>query len=399
MVSLPWLLLLGVFAVQAVRIWPQPAFVEQGSDAQWVSRLFGFEASVHCEENGSQLYKILSSDTVRGLVQNAISDWRRFYMPEHADHELSEDLILRDAVSRNKKAIMTTKYVPWKTHSRHSQFEPSPAIDDKSAVTLDQLRINQERCPSKDKLDPGAFLAGDESYELTVKKGVASISSRSTLGSIRALQTFEHLFYAHSNGSNVYIPNTPLHISDKPCWPHRGLLLDIARNIFSTQDVLRTIDAMASTKLNRLHLHATDSQSWPIEVPTLPNLASRGAYHSEQVWSPVDLRRVQRYGVARGVSVFLEIDMPGHTASVAHAYPDLIAAFNEPDWSTFAAEPLSGQFKLNSAPVYTFVNKLLVSQTESMRARTLFMNDRSAQLLIGVTFNCAVTFIHMPSQD
>jgi hexosaminidase len=378
------ILLLGVFTVQALRVWPQPTLVEQGSDAQWVSRTFGLVAKLYCEENGTQVQKVLSYDTLRGLIQN-ISDWLRFYPSEQTNHELSEELILRDAVSRSLQTIKTTKFVPWKTHSRLSAFEPSPAVVDKP-VMLNQLQLNQVFCPSADKLDSVAFFAGDESYELTVEQETASINSRSTLGSIRALQTFEQLFYASSNRSDVYIPNTPLQISDKPRWPHRGLLLDIARNVFSTEDVLRTIDAMASSKLNRLHLHATDSQSWPIEVPAFPHLASQGAYQPDQIWSSADLRRVQRYGVIRGVSVFLEIDMPGHTASIAHAYPDLIAAFNEPDWSNFAAEPLSGQLKLNSAPVYAFVDKLFVSKTFSMQTRVHSKTDRTTQILVAVGF-------------
>lgn len=134
--------------------------------------------------------------------------------------------------------------------------------------------------------------------------------------------------------------------------------MDIARNPFSIEDVIRTIDAMASVKLSKLHLHATDSQSWPLDIPALPKLASKGAYQPDLVWSADDLARVQSHGVSKGVQVFLELDMPGHTASVAHAYPELIAAYNMLDWSTFAAEPLSGQLKLNSSQVYDFLDKL-----------------------------------------
>ena len=121
--------------------------------------------------------------------------------------------------------------------------------------------------------------------------------------------------------------------------------------------LIMTSDAMSFTKLNRLHLHASDSQAWPIDVPSLPNLAKRGAYQPNLVWSTDQLKRLQRYGIERGVQVYLEFDMPGHTASLAHADPNLIAAFNELDWSTFAAEPLSGQLKLNSSAVYDFLDQ------------------------------------------
>jgi hexosaminidase len=152
--------------------------------------------------------------------------------------------------------------------------------------------------------------------------------------------------------------NTPLFIRDEPKWKHRGLSLDIARNPFVVGDVMRTIDGMASVKMNKLHLHATDSQSWPLDIDAMPELASRGAYHPHLVWSSHDLRRVQQYGITKGVQVYIEIDMPGHTASIAHAFPNLLAGYNQLDWSTFAAEPLSGQLKLKSPLVDDFIELL-----------------------------------------
>lgn len=101
--------------------------------------------------------------------------------------------------------------------------------------------------------------------------------------------------------------------------------------------------------MNRLHVHVTDSQSWPLDIPSMPSLAARGAYHTSQIWSSSDLEDVQLYGLERGVSVFLEIDLPGHTAAVGHAYPDLVAAFHMENWENYAVEPPAGQLKLNSA--------------------------------------------------
>ncbi len=122
---------------------------------------------------------------------------------------------------------------------------------------------------------------------------------------------------------------------------------------------MRTIDALAWNKFNRLHLHATDSQSWPFDVPALPELAQKGAYMKGLSYSPGDVKDIQEYGAYRGVEVYVEFDMPGHTASIEFAYPDLIAGFNiQPNWGTYANEPPSGQLKLNSPAVYSFLDKL-----------------------------------------
>jgi hexosaminidase len=117
---------------------------------------------------------------------------------------------------------------------------------------------------------------------------------------------------------------------------------------------------MAFNKFNKLHLHITDSQAWPLEIPSLPDLARKGAYHPSLVYTPNDISSLQRYGALRGVEVFLEIDMPGHTSSIYHAYPNLISAFNiQPGWTTYAAEPPSGTLKLNSSAVNGFLETVL----------------------------------------
>lgn len=198
-----------------------------------------------------------------------------------------------------------------------------------------------------------------EAYSINIlPDGQTVINTLSPLGCLRALSTLAQVFYTHSRSTEIYTPFAPLSIQDAPVFEHRGLNLDISRNWIPPQDVIRTIEAMAFNKLNKLHLHCTDAQSWPIEIPALPSLADKGAYRSDQVWSVTDLEQVQRHGLYHGVEVYLEIDLPGHTASIYHSHPDLITAYNEP-WATYAMEPPAGQLKLNSPEVTEFLSTLL----------------------------------------
>jgi hexosaminidase len=149
-------------------------------------------------------------------------------------------------------------------------------------------------------------------------------------------------------------------ITDSPQFSHRGLNLDVARHYYPVKSIGHLIDSMSFNKFNKLHLHITDSQAWPLEIPSLPDLARKGAYHPSQVYTPKDIESLQRYGALRGIEVYLEIDMPGHTSSIHHAYPDLISAFNvQPGWGTFAAEPPSGTLKLNSTAGSSFISAVL----------------------------------------
>ena len=264
---------------------------------------------------------------------------------------ISEELLLVGAFERFKQDVLGTKFIPWKFHRKGETFEP-----DSSAPKKFVNKITFKR--SSNNTTPTGMDGADEQYSLTItEEGNIVITYTNAVGGLHAFASLTQLFYKHSKGG-VYTPFAPVSIQDKPVYSHRGLNLDISRNYMAPKDVLRMIDAMALNKFNRLHLHATDSQSWPLEIPAIPELASKGAYHVGLIWSVADLKRVQEYATYLGIQTYIEIDSPGHTASIAHSFPNLITGFNQQPWATFANEPPSGQVKLTSPDVKTFFNTL-----------------------------------------
>ncbi|KKY25359.1 putative beta-hexosaminidase subunit beta [Phaeomoniella chlamydospora] len=342
-----WILLLSILSTCTLAVWPNPSESTYGDTVLWLSSDFNIvqAGSASGESKFSKYVKILEWLGRPGSQR---------YLHRRNQTEFSEAEILSAAIQRTESTISGTKFVPWKFHSRNATWEPQ---QNSSSPSISTITIYQDNSTTSNSAKD--FFSGNETYILDITvDGKVSISSKSALGTIRGLQTLEQLFYAHSSGG-VYTPYAPVSITDSPKWTHRGVNLDICRNVFGPDDVKRTLDAMATAKFSRLHVHATDAQSWPIVIPSLPTLSSKGAYQPSLVWTSEDLASVQQYGLERGISVFIEIDMPGHTASIAHAFPNLIAAFNELDWNTFAAEPPSGQLKLNSSDVDTFIDTLL----------------------------------------
>lgn len=57
--------------------------------------------------------------------------------------------------------------------------------------------------------------------------------------------------------------------------------MDTARHYQTVPTILRQIDALSYNKMNVLHWHAVDAQSFPIESPTYPTLAEAGAWAPE----------------------------------------------------------------------------------------------------------------------
>ena len=273
----------------------------------------------------------------------------------HLNSNSRSRLIVDAAINRTRYRLFNEKFIPWKFHPRNSQFEPLVNAR-KSYISKVALLQNASDPVNVFKAVDGEV---DESYDLVITEdGEATITSSTSIGMLHALETLVQLFY-QSSGGGVYIPNAPVYITDAPEFSHRGLNLDVSRAYYAPSDIMRTIDALSWNKFNRLHLHASDAQSWPLEIPALPKLAESGAYMKGLSYSPDILTEIQEYGAYRGVQVSIEIDMPGHTSSIALAYPDLITAFDvQPDWDTYSAEPPTGQLKLNSPAVYGFLNTL-----------------------------------------
>ena len=99
-----------------------------------------------------------------------------------------------------------------------------------------------------------------------------------------------------------YIPSTPISVDDAPRFPHRGLMIDSARH-FETPDAIRSIiDSLTYAKLNTLHWHMVDTQSFPFQSKTYPNLWD-GAYSEEERYTQDDIATIVEYARLRGVRV------------------------------------------------------------------------------------------------
>ena len=181
---------------------------------------------------------------------------------------------------------------------------------------------------------------------------------------------------------------TNANITDAPVYPHRGFLLDTSRNFVSIPAIKRTIDGMASTKLNVLHWHITDSQSFPMELLKVPQITRYGAYSTEHIYTQKEIKEVVKYGYYRGVRVMLELDAPAHAGNGWQWGPtaglgDLAVCVNQQPWRKYCIEPPCGQ--LNPA------NPNLYRVLRDVYAEMLDMSQKSEILHMGgdeVFFGC-----------
>ncbi|KAK9673531.1 hypothetical protein RND81_12G173400 [Saponaria officinalis] len=177
----------------------------------------------------------------------------------------------------------------------------------------------------------------DESYNLSVPVGVsgkpayASIEANSVYGALHGLQTFSQLCRYNFKTRLIEISLAPWIITDQPRFPYRGLLIDTSRHYLPLPVIKDVIDSMAYAKLNVLHWHIVDTQSFPLEIPSYPKLWD-GAYSASERYTMAEAAEVVSYAQRRGINVLAEFDVPGHASSWGNGYSSLwpSAACKEP---------------------------------------------------------------------
>ena len=142
-------------------------------------------------------------------------------------------------------------------------------------------------------------------------------------------------YYAQTTLSKLPRPLQPMTIEDWPDYRYRGFMLDVVRDFRSVDEVLKILDLMASWKLNVLHFHIADDESWCLEIKDFPELTEYGAHHALPDWnlqetkalkptangkignvtyySSEEYKRILRYAWERRIAVIPEFDMPGHS--------------------------------------------------------------------------------------
>ncbi|OAY40146.1 beta-hexosaminidase 2 [Manihot esculenta] len=203
----------------------------------------------------------------------------------------------------------------------------------------------------------------NETYSLFIPSAghTANLTAQTVWGAMRGLETFFQLVW----GDPSRVP-VGLYLWDSPLFAHRGVMLDTSRNYYAVEDLLRTIGAMSANKLNVFHWHITDSHSFPLVLPSVPELAAKGSYGPNMQYSPVDVATIVQFGLEHGVRVIPEIDTPGHTGSWAEAYPDIVTCAGMFWWPAgsewadrLASEPGTGHLNPLNPKTYEVLKNVI----------------------------------------
>lgn len=107
-------------------------------------------------------------------------------------------------------------------------------------------------------------------------------------------------------------------IMDRPASGYRGVMLDLARSWHDVSTLKDVINLCRWYKINHLHLHLTDDQSFTFPSTKYPELATEGRSYTQD-----ELKALNQYAYERGVILVPEIDVPGHATPFINKRPDL----------------------------------------------------------------------------
>jgi len=200
-------------------------------------------------------------------------------------------------------------------------------------------------------------LGEDESYTLSISTNGAKIDAPTPLGAMHALQTFLQLVEVSPNGFTA----PAVTIQDKPRFPWRGLMIDVARHFIPIDVLKRNLDGLEAVKMNVFHWHLSENQGFRAEskkFPKLHTLGSDGLYYTQD-----EIRDLIAYARDRGIRVVPEFDMPGHSTAWFVGHPELASGPGpyeiERKWGVFdpAMDPTNEK-------TYKFLDDLVAEMTK-----------------------------------
>lgn len=149
--------------------------------------------------------------------------------------------------------------------------------------------------------------------------------------------------FTNGNMNNTGLP--VVRIEDAPRFGYRGVHVDVSRNFFPKENILKMIDILAFYKINNLHMHLTDDEGWRLEIKALPELTKVGAQRGHTTkdapalhpafgsgphayaegkfgsgyYTREDFIEILQYAKKHHITIIPEINMPGHARAAIKA--------------------------------------------------------------------------------
>ena len=166
---------------------------------------------------------------------------------------------------------------------------------------------------------------GNEGYVLAINNKV-SIEAPTAQGVFWGTRTLLQMLYRQE--ATLAKGTT----RDWPEFPSRGFMLDVGRKFFTLDYLKQQIKVMSFYKMNEFQIHLNDNgfpqffdndwnktyAAFRLESERFPGLTSKDGSYTKK-----EFTELQRMGMAYGVNVIPEIDIPAHSLAFTHYKPEI----------------------------------------------------------------------------
>lgn len=229
-------------------------------------------------------------------------------------------------------------------------------------------------------------LTNDEGYKIAIEKNQILIEGKTVAGVLYAVTTLDQLLIGDVFNTKQNRIKA-ITINDAPAFSYRALMLDPARHFLPVEDVKFYIDQMVKYKYNTLQIHLTDDQGWRMEIKSHPKLTSIGGFRKagnetngpdNGFYTHEQLKDIVEYAQKRNIEIIPEIDIPGHTAAILMAYPDLRCDFMQDSTFIFGRTENVMLSAVNPR-VYQVLDDIIREVSEIFPSKTIHLGgDESA---------------------
>lgn len=221
-------------------------------------------------------------------------------------------------------------------------YAPMAQVDARADATLELAVV------------PG-LSARAEYFELNVEEERVRIAAVDYRGLVNATAALTQMI-TFKDGS-FRIPNSK--IADAPDASFRAFMIDPARNLIPMDELRALILSMAKSRLNKLHIHLSDSKGFAYASDVYPDLppAPGGVY------TRAELKEIIRYAGTFGIDVIPEIDVPAHSFATSAWLPELKCRVKSAD-GTYREDISGWNLCLGNEKTYDLIDALLQEVAE-----------------------------------
>jgi len=188
--------------------------------------------------------------------------------------------------------------------------------DEIAAIT--KLKLPAVSGPAKDGdivLTPDTALK-EEAYRLSV--GNQAVVAGGNYGAV-AMGTASLLQAILVKGPAAALPH--LMLEDSPGKSYRGLMIDVARQYHSIDNLKQIVEMCRLYKIRYLQFHLSDDQGFMFPTKAFPKVLTQNQ-NGGAPYTLEELTGLVAYADARNVTIVPEFDVPGHSAALNRSDPD-----------------------------------------------------------------------------